>query len=478
MKREILRIESMRQAPHIKRIDLQFYEGEVQYCIFDNAQEKRKFIQFLSSGTRLDFGKVYIEEQMKSRNLEEKFQDLITVIERESNLIGELSIGENLFIARKKSMKTWITINELEKYAEEIFSDLGVSIKAKMPIEKLSLFEKIQIAIVKAYLLGRRIIALPDIYSCLTNEEKREFWELVQRLKQRGTMFIIFDLLECLEFAKVNTISIIKNGRTAIAKNIEECDYTMLHTILYQDSIQKNVGIWQLNNSNSNKNIAIKNISTKYLRKISFEIKKNTITKVYCVDEKSFIELSDVLTGNKEFKTGKIEFGEIQTVEKQVSGVKHGVGVIHMNILDSLLFEELTVMDNLLMCLGEKVRGIWLTSKYKKSIMIQLIDIIDSNIFERKVKSLSAVDLVKVAYCKWLLYFPKLLVCIQPFSEGDLETKNITRYMLDIISKRGIPVVIVTINRGELNYCQGEEVYIKNGINTNKESVYELVEKI
>ena len=78
-------------------------------------------------------------------------------------------------------------------------------------------------------------------------------------------------------------------------------------------------------------------------------------------------------------------------------------------------------------------------------------------------------------YSKWLLYSPELLVCIQPFAEGDIQARETAREMLYMLRERKIPLLVITSNTAELNYCSGREVYIRHGEIIEKEEAYRFL---
>ena len=132
-------------------------------------------------------------------------------------------------------------------------------------------------------------------------------------------------------------------------------------------------------------------------------------------------------------------------------------------------------MDNLQILLSQKVSGMWMIPKYRKSIRKLLGGTISDDVYARKVKDLSPSDVQRIVYCRWLIYSPQLLVCIQPFAEGDIQARETAREMIYMLEKRNIPVLIITSNTAELNYCRGRELYMRHGRMISKEEAYEFL---
>lgn len=479
MKKERLRIENLRKGTLLKRIQFQIYEGEIIHCIFDNIQEKYMFLQIMTGKEELDYGRVYYEERLiTEKRVSRLLREKITVISRESNLINSISIGENMFLIRQRVEKNWVSNREYKKKATEIFKEFGISIDVEKPMKKLSDYEKVQIEIMKAYLVGRKIVILTALSNSLSSKEMRGIMRLLEKIRIKGVSFIIIDPLEDIDFESVDTVVIIKHGKTYAIKDAEDCDYMMLHTILYHDEMEKraNGRLLLFETFEEKQEVEIKNLSSEYLQNISLTVAKGEIVKLFCIDEKSYEEITGVLRGELPVYSGSIVAGnKVMEIKKNIKGLKYGIGVAEGNPAASTLFEELSVMDNLQILLSKKAAGIWIVPKYRKSIKILLKDIIGKDIYKKQVNELSPTDVQKVLYSKWLLYSPEILVCIQPFAEGDIQAREMARKMLYTLKERKIPILVITSNTAELNYCSGRDMYIRHGKMIEKDEAYRFL---
>ena len=193
-------------------------------------------------------------------------------------------------------------------------------------------------------------------------------------------------------------------------------------------------------------------------------------------DEKSFEEITGVLRGKLTVLSGKLAMrGDSKEIKKNIRGLKDGIGIAEGNPAAATLFGELSAMDNLQLLLAGKANGIWTKPKYKKSIKILLKDILEKDIYKKKIRELSSIDVQKVLYGRWLLYSPELLICIQPFADGDIQAREMARTMIYKLKERGIPILIITSNTAELNYCSGRTVYMRHGKMISKEEAHRFL---
>jgi len=84
-------------------------------------------------------------------------------------------------------------------------------------------------------------------------------------------------------------------------------------------------------------------------------------------------------------------------------------------------------------------------------------EIFDLKILQTPMTKLEPVILQKLAFSKWLLYLPKVVICKKPFSAVDVHMRQVTEQLLNTYTKKGIAVIILTSNISEA-YMMGEKV--------------------
>lgn len=478
MKRELLRIENGKKGTLLNRICLQVYAGEITYLIFDNLQEKQMFLKIISGQETFDYVKVsYMEEPVKESDVTEIFWRDLALISRESNLIDTVTIGENMFLMRSGVKEQWVHQKKYMQEAEQIFREFQIEIDLNKQMSVLTAFERIEIEMMKAYLLGKKIIFVTALINTLTDVEIRKLWEIIENLKKREVGVVVAEPLEDVEFDHMDMIVVVKKGKTCAVKDVKDCDYTTLHTILYRDEMQKITERWRsVREQEENQGVRFEHLCTEGLYEVSFSVRKGEIVKLFCIDEDSYEEVRAVLKGERTIRDGGISFGTKEAdTGRMFKGLDDGIALVEGNPASASLFPEMTAIDNLLIPLSKKADGMWARHKYKKSIVLLLKGILDDDVYDKRVKDLHPADVQKVVYCKWLLYAPRLLVCIQPFAEGDIKARETAREMIYTLEERKIPILLLTSNTSELNYCRGREVYLKNGRIIDKNEAYQFL---
>ena len=146
--------------------------------------------------------------------------------------------------------------------------------------------------------------------------------------------------------------------------------------------------------------------------------------------------------------------------------VREGVGFITEAPYRSMILDNMSATENVSVPLHEKVRGFWFAKKYTRSVS----DFLQNNeLNKKKLKNIGNAELQKLAYEKWLVYQPKIVIIENPFTDMDINMREITRKMIGALQKRGIGVILLTANFAIMNKIKGESMFLKHGVLTREE---------
>jgi len=210
--------------------------------------------------------------------------------------------------------------------------------------------------------------------------------------------------------------------------------------------------------------LKFENVSDNILKNINFSIRRGEILKILYTDNTSADNLIGILKGVSHPTEGRIIVNKQPYTVSSISEAQtKGVCFVEENPIETMLFKKLTVMYNLCMPLANKIDWFWLRRKYCKSVKLALQDLIHPTDFEKKISELPSSIQQKIVYCKWLLFSPKVLICIKPFLISDIQVNRVTEQMINLLADKGIAVLIVTSNWPSLNSLKGKTYYLENG---------------
>lgn len=485
MKEELLVIEEgeliVNENIIFNDLYLQIYKSETLGIIFDNVKERRYLLELFRGERALSGGKVLIGNKKHGYdNTVTFFKKNVTVIDKNSKLIDNFTIEENIFLFAEENH---IVSNKKLKYKlRALFNKFDLDLNLDRPIKSLQTKERIIIELLKAYYEDKRLVVFDHVSSILLNNDFNEVYLLLQKLKKYGMSFVIIEYFNNIIFEWVNSFILIQRGKTTGIFESNSYDIRKLFSILAEgarpfNTASMNYGLEA--NVNSDVHVmTFKNIFTDHIRDLNIEISSGEILKIIYMDDTSCEHIVNLLKGDLKPVLGEITLqGKKLEIDNIGQAIRKGICFVEEAPYENTHSYDMTVMDNLGLPLSYKVPFFWLRKRYRKSInhflrFFQLEDFADV-----KLKHMDPRALQVISYLKWYLYAPHVVVCIKPFVELDINLKEITKEMILLLKSRGISVIILTSVLSETHMVEGKNVYIKDGRVIRENEVYHLLYK-
>ena len=205
----------------------------------------------------------------------------------------------------------------------------------------------------------------------------------------------------------------------------------------------------------------------------SFDVHKGECLAVQIMDARGMEELRKILTGDILPESGEILLNGKQT---EIPG-NGRIAVIQERTTKTMIFPKLDYMNNLCICLAEKVPSIWHNKRLQKSIRNEYSPILGTDVFEMPVEELSEKQKYQLVYTRVFLQKPEILFCIQPFCGADLAHRMFIWSMLEKFLDKGISVVILSLNLSD-SLAMADRLLILGENGKKKEIVRENFHKI
>ena len=145
------------------------------------------------------------------------------------------------------------------------------------------------------------------------------------------------------------------------------------------------------------------------------------------------------------------------------SGGRRAVSFIQQSPLQTMLYTDMSYLDNLCFLAGEKNPGLWLGSRLRRSIIREYYPLLCQDIYETDIRRLPARALYSLVYYKVHLYNPRLAVCIQPFFGADMYLRHHILQLIDGLRKKGIAVLILAVNLSDSLVVADRLLLVQNG---------------
>lgn len=446
MKTEHLRIENGQFKYDGKRSGLYLHlmAGEILGVFFDHIHDKEDLISLLQGDRQLPYGRMYLHEGfvMEARAITSQ----VHAISKKSALIGSLSICENVYYAQFPH--SFLSIGIYEEMLRDLMEQYQVQIDLRRPVKSLSHRESIELELLKAVAMQKRIVLLADMTSYLSPTELNQIQPLIRKMQAHGYSFLIVESFWNMIFRFCDQVAVVRGGGTVGIFAPEELDDADIRQLLWHRAVQRSLE----DGGNENKvsataepGLAFEGVCAGVLHQVSFSVPKGHLQSIQCLDGQSYHDMISLLSGTLPLDSGSIQIGP-KLLSKQIpQKVKHsGLGILEDHPHSKMVLRHMSAFDNIAFSLSGKARFLWLRPKHRRSLRQAMASICGQDLWDVNLQTLAPTQLQKLAYCRWILYRPHAVVCLDPFTGMDSQIDQVTEQMIQEMLRRNIAVLIVS----------------------------------
>lgn len=470
MRREVLRYENIHCSQdgqtYINGLFFRAFEGQICCVIVNNIIEKEYFLQLLYGNLKPGYGWTYFEgKKLVSFRMKEQMMKQITFIGRNKGIFSELSVAENIFVASGR-VPFWKRVKPLCRHAPELLKDLDLTIPLLEKAHILDAGMQKQVELLRAYVSGFHLAVITDIEMIMTEEQLKHFFNLVTKLKVRGMTFIYVVNSSTKLYEYADEITIIKNGRTIGHMNREDFSKSQTYMELFEKTKKNTLRKQALTEKEIDKKTVLefRNVKLPDLPELNLSLNAGEVLNILDLDSTECRNILPILQGEWGFESGRILLNGCEYSFRSVhQSIRDGIAFIEGRPMKEMLFNDMTVLDNLAFMIQRKKRVFFLRKKYRKMARHLSEGIFSEEELSKKTYKANDECKLKLLYYRWIFVRPKILVCIKPFSYVDFQMRQVTINLLKEVLKSGIAVIIITNQIAEAYTMEGKNITFHNG---------------
>lgn len=449
MKEEVLRMERVTRIEHgiteLEDFQLQIYKGEIMGLIPINAHGLNSFLSLLQTNLPIDRGYIYYcGELVNSWKYSRKNHNRISVIKAQSSLVEDLSVADNIFVLRQGFRQRVIRSSLLRKQLQPFLKEIDMDISPDSRVENLSEFERVVVEILRAVILGHKLIVLNEISTLISEKEMYKLHDIIRKYSERGIAFLYISphfeeiLLLC------DCAALLSNGRIPKIIRGGEMNRDSLNSYIqeYDRLVRRHLKEENKKNTSCKVVLSLQDISVGCISHLSFDVYEGECVVLQNMEQEVFHDFVSLLT-----QTDVLEDGNIIMDNKSVQILNNcNIAVIQEYPVSSMIFQELDYMNNLCMGLARRIPDLWRKRHIRESIRKEYGPVLGEDVFYLSMEELSQRQKYRLVYTRILLQHPKVVFCIQPFKGADLPHRMLIWQLMDMLMKKGIAVVILAMN--------------------------------
>ncbi|MDD3213584.1 MAG: sugar ABC transporter ATP-binding protein [Eubacteriales bacterium] len=466
MKEEVLRMDRVayreQGITELNHFCLDIDAGEIVGLIPINDTGLAAVIRLLRQNLPLHYGYVYYRGKLVNHWQQSDFSyNRIAVIESRSGLADDLTVADNVFVLRQGFKKWLIRRSVLNRQLEPFLKETGVNLSAEMCARDLTAFPRFITELVKAVVAGCRLIVLMEPGSVISDARLDSLQRILRHYAAKGFSFLYISR-HYEEARQICTrAAIMVNGQ--IAKVVSTAD-TPPETLqcfgveAYTRMVQRQERMQPVPPGTPP---ALELSALKYGRIASLDV---CIAPGECVvlqDLNNHIlnDLIALLSGE-----AKPDGGAIRVGGKRLRAAKsRDIAVIQQQPTQTMLFPDLSYMDNLCFSLDHRIPDIWLRNAPRASIRRELAQELGERVFDLPVEALSRPEKYELVFTRVLLQRPKVAVCVQPFMGADVQQRMQIWKLMERLLSKGISVLILAVNLADSLALADRLIRVKDG---------------
>jgi simple sugar transport system ATP-binding protein len=221
-------------------INLHLRKGEVLGLLGDNGAGKSTLIKILAGFQGATSGSVWVKgSDYKPRNVDEARSIGIDCVFQDLALINELSVYQNLFLKREKTMRLlpFVENRSMRREARRWLDEIGINIPSiDVPVARLSGGQRQAIAVARVISSESDIILLDEPLAAMGAKEGAMILDLIQRLKDEGRVSIIMILHNYVHVLQAcDRVNLIQDGFISLDKPTAETSVEELTDIVVEE---------------------------------------------------------------------------------------------------------------------------------------------------------------------------------------------------------------------------------------------------
>jgi ribose transport system ATP-binding protein len=457
MRQEVLRMERVSsQEQGVMQLDgfnLSILAGEIMGLLPLNNHGLTALLSLLQRNTPLRYGYVYYrEEQVNTWRDSKQRRNRIGLIQSESCLVEGLTVMDNIFVLRPE-FKTWVVRPSiLKKQLFPFLKNLGIDIATDAYVDELTAFEKKVVDILKPVVAGCKLIVLRDISSNISEEELQKIHRLLKYYADIGVSFLYIDF-HIEELRQIcDKVAFMSNGRivkTMVCSDIGPDSGIAMQQLYVPPPVE----------SSRSPVFEARGVSGGLVADLSFSVAPGECVVLQNEDIQVLDEFLSILSGDTVPVKGEI----LIDGRPAAPCIGESIAIIQEIPTESMLFNELSYMDNLCFMLDRRLPEIWRDQGVRDGVRREYAALLGDGVFDERIESLSQLQKYELVYTRIAIQKPKAVFCVQPFRRADMGLRTHILELIKRLTDKGVAVVILAVNLSDSQFSANRLISVRKG---------------
>jgi ribose transport system ATP-binding protein len=455
----LLQVAGLRKSynvPVLVDFDFTLRRSEVHALVGSNGAGKSTFARILCGLTSGDGGEMrFCGQPYRPKSKREAERAGVVMVLQELNVIGTLSIAENIFLNRLPRRAGLVRFAELREKAVQALTRVGLNeLDPAEPAGQLGVGHQQLVEIAGALARDCRLLILDEPTAALTDPEIERLFENIRRLQTEG-VGIIYISHRMDEIRRVaGRITVMRDGRRIATHEGGDAAPAQLIREMAGHDLPERRNV--TGSAGGEVALSVRNLRAGgRVRDVSFEARRGEILGLAGLIGSGRTETLRAIFGADEMDGGEILVeGNAVVMRSPADAVRAGIGLVPEDRKqDGLLLSQSIRVNTTLATLRQHAGpGGWLDAraetataeKFSRRLQVHCASL------EQAVGELSGGNQQKVVMARWLARDCRILLFDEPTRGIDVAAKDLIYQLLRDLADAGKAVVVVSSEWTEL----------------------------
>jgi ribose transport system ATP-binding protein len=459
--------------PGVRALDgvtLDLYAGEVLALVGENGAGKSTLMKILAGAQPADSGEILVDGKTANIDSPRAAEMLgIGMIYQEFNLVPALNAIDNMVLGDEPVRGLFLDERAARERATNVFATLGITIPLNVETHRLSVAQQQMIEIAKVLSREARIIVMDEPTAALTEREIDALFEIIAKLKARGTgiIYISHRLEELPRIA--DRITVLRDGRaieTRAAAQFPQDE--MIHAMVGR-TLESHFPDLNAVPADAPFALSVRDlVRPPVVNDVSFDVRAGEIVGLAGLVGAGRTEIVRAIAGADVPQTGEIDVrGKRVVITSPHDGIVAGIAlitedrkgqglVLGMSVRENISLAHLAMFVNREHLIDNKREGD-AAAQYITELRIRTPSP------EQLVRNLSGGNQQKVVLAKWLLGHANVFLFDEPTRGIDVGAKAEIYNLMVELARNGAAIVMVSSELPEVLGMSHRILVIRGG---------------
>jgi len=439
----------------LDEVDFSLRAGEIHALLGENGAGKSTLIKIIGGIYIPDSGTIQIGgKTVQIRSVADANRYGIRIIHQELSLVPNLSIAENIYLAREPVGLAGLRRRKMQADAEALVAELGMHEIRSVGtlVSELSVAHQQLVEIARALSCQARILVLDEPTSSLSEAETETLFVTLRRLKSQGVgiIYISHRLEEVMRLA--DRITVLRDGRLVGTQFARKLDRRQLIRWMVGRDIKDHFHRPALRTGRVA--LRVHELTGPTVHRVSFELHYGEVLGLAGLVGSGRTELARALFGIDPVQQGRIYIDDqLVSIKSPRDALDKGIVLVPEDRKQQGLVMFQSVGFNLaLPWLKDWITGCFPNKRKRRQIIDKAIDNFSIKVTspEQNIGQLSGGNQQKALVGRWMEHRPKVLILDEPTRGVDVGAREEMFAIIASLVESGMAVLLISSDLSEV----------------------------